>query len=745
MQPMSDKIRISLLFHHFWRWFIEPSQEITEPDQRRQAGLLTGFLLSLITLAIVLESITALLIDWNNYTGYRQTIVAVFLLTIVYCISRTRHLQLAAALAVVVALFAVFMMGWGEPRGVAGGLFDFLIVPLWLGSLFIDLKKLSLLIGIALAGLLAFPWVTPAVTFNEILVGPFVFIMITSVLLLIITRHRNRLEQDRQAELFAKEKRNYREAARADALLRAAARLNAQLDQETVLTAIGEEVSSALNTPISIVLLYDPKAENLYPAGGAGLPIHLIENLPHLPKAVYEETVKRFGTVFALADLQSMASIFYQVSFQKTNLRSIAFATMEYEHELIGILSAITVENQREFTKDELLLLRGLADQSALALVNTRLYQDAHRRLEQLQALRAIDMAIKSKRDLQENLAVLLDKITEQLKVDSAIFLLMDETSQQLELTAGLGFKSQMPFKRMRLGEGMAGRAALQREIVYTQDLRTDPKTLLNASILMKEGFVSYYAAPLIAQGKVKGVLEIFHRSLLSPDAEWLGFLEALADQAAIAIESTTLFQDLQRANEELSQAYDSTIEGWSHALDLRDKETEGHTQRVTKMTLKLARAMGLPETELVHIRRGALLHDIGKMGVPDGILLKPGALTDEEWEIMRQHPQFAYDMLAPIDYLKPALDIPYCHHEKWDGTGYPRGLKGEQIPLAARIFTLADVYDALTSDRPYRKAWTQKKTLEHIRALTGTHFDPQAVEVMIRAIKEQDDSKFSI
>ena len=182
-------------------------------------------------------------------------------------------------------------------------------------------------------------------------------------------------------------------------------------------------------------------------------------------------------------------------------------------------------------------------------------------------------------------------------------------------------------------------------------------------------------------------------------------------------------FIDLQNVNKELFQAYDKTIEGWSRALDLRDKETEGHTQRVTEMTVKLAKAMGINDSEIVHIRRGALLHDIGKMGVPDAILHKPGPLNDEEWKIMRQHPQLAYDMLSPIAYLKPALDIPYCHHERWNGKGYPRGLKGEEIPLAARIFAVVDVWDALASDRPYRAAWPKEKVLEYIRVRIGTAF----------------------
>lgn len=177
----------------------------------------------------------------------------------------------------------------------------------------------------------------------------------------------------------------------------------------------------------------------------------------------------------------------------------------------------------------------------------------------------------------------------------------------------------------------------------------------------------------------------------------------------------------------------DATIEGWSRALDLRDKETEGHSQRVTELTLRLARSMGISEAELVHVRRGALLHDIGKMGIPDNILLKPDPLTEEEWEIMRLHPVLAYDMLSPIDYLRPALDIPYCHHEKWDGTGYPNGLKGEQILLAARIFAVVDVWDALRSERPYRPGWPENKVIEYIREQAGKHFDPTVVEVFLK------------
>jgi putative two-component system response regulator len=189
----------------------------------------------------------------------------------------------------------------------------------------------------------------------------------------------------------------------------------------------------------------------------------------------------------------------------------------------------------------------------------------------------------------------------------------------------------------------------------------------------------------------------------------------------------------LREMHAQLLSAYEATIEGWSHAMDLRDRETEGHSRRVADLTMKLAKEFGMSDSELMHLRRGSLLHDMGKLGIPDSILHKPSGLTEEEWTIMRRHPQIAYDMLHSVEYLHPALDIPYCHHEKWDGSGYPRGLKGEEIPLAARIFAVVDVWDALTSDRPYRAAWTKEQALAHIREQSGRHFDPQVVEAFFR------------
>ena len=403
---------------------------------------------------------------------------------------------------------------------------------------------------------------------------------------------------------------------------------------------------------------------------------------------------------------------------------------------LLGFLMLGEARNEaREpFTPQKIRLAQSIGDLAAIAIRRMLLSEQTARRLQQSIALSEIDLAIISTSDMVVSLHTLLLKTTEQLGVDAADVWFYNPTSQELEFVIGHGFRTpafENPIP-IHLGEGNAGRAALERRTIHVQSLTSSNDNPRLAKALAVEPFSCYYAVPLIVKEQIKGVLELFHRTELEPNQEWLSFLNALASQAAIAIDNASLFKDLQYSNTDLTRAYDATIRGWSRALDLRDNETEGHTQRVTELTMKLARQFGLSEEEMVHVRRGALLHDIGKMGVPDGILLKPGALTDDEWLIMKKHPAFAYEMLFPIHYLKPALDIPYCHHEKWDGSGYPRGLSGDDIPFSARLFAVVDVWDALTSDRPYRKAWSEEKALLQIQAESGTHFDPHIVQVFL-------------
>lgn len=361
------------------------------------------------------------------------------------------------------------------------------------------------------------------------------------------------------------------------------------------------------------------------------------------------------------------------------------------------------------------------------------------RQCQRFSALHSIDLAISSSVSIHMTLNIFMDHLLTQLGVDAGNVLLLNPRSNMLEYAASRGFRTDaLKHSHVRLGEGYAGAAASENRVVSISDLREEKGGFTQSKFIDEEDFISYYGVPLVAKGSVKGVLEIFHRNRLSPDGDWLEFLDALALQAAIAIDNNSLFNDLERSNMELTLAYESTIEGWSRALDYRDKETEGHSQRVTDMTVRIAREMGMDEGTLVHVRRGALLHDIGKMGIPDTILLKPGALTEEEWQIMRLHPVYSHELLSKIAYLRPALDIPYCHHEKWDGSGYPRGLGGEQIPLAARIFAVVDVWDALCSDRPYRRAWSGEKAEKHILYLSGSHFDPKVVEIFMKFIAKK-------
>jgi HD-GYP domain-containing protein (c-di-GMP phosphodiesterase class II)/PAS domain-containing protein len=386
------------------------------------------------------------------------------------------------------------------------------------------------------------------------------------------------------------------------------------------------------------------------------------------------------------------------------------------------------------FTAGKMHLALSIGEQAASTLHRVLLHEETLRRLRNIQGLRDIDHAINSSVDLRLTLSIVIDQVVTQLGVDAADVLLFNPNTQKLEYAAGHGFRSKaIERSRLRLGEGHAGRAALEQHLVSVDNLRKEIKDFVRGDLLAGEDFDSYHCAPLIAKGQVIGVLEVYLHTHRPQNVEWLDFFKTLAGQTAIAVDNASMFANLQHSNAELSMSYDATIEGWSRALDLRDRETEGHSQRVTEMTLNIAREMNISEEELVHVRRGALLHDIGKMGVPDSILFKPGKLTDDEWVVMHRHPQLAFDMLSPIQYLNLALDIPYCHHEKWDGSGYPRGLKGEEIPLAARLFAVVDVYDALTSDRPYRKAWTKKKAFEHIRAGAGSHFDPQVVKAFFQ------------
>lgn len=423
------------------------------------------------------------------------------------------------------------------------------------------------------------------------------------------------------------------------------------------------------------------------------------------PLEILTSTVFFFGALFVLL-------------ITRITLRTLAQLN-EHEQQLEEVNAALSRKNT---DLEEEISRRKTAEQHATA------------RLQHLTSLHAIDTVISASLDLRVTLKVFLDQLAPRFNIDAAAVLLLNSHTQTLEYAAGKGFHSTaIEQSKERLGQGSAGRAAMERKGCVTADLSEAGEQFLRHDLLKDEGFIAYCALPLVAKGEVQGVLEIYHRRPFQPDAEWQEFIESLAVRAAIAIENASLFNELQRSNAELILAYDTTIEGWGRALELRDQETQGHTERVAAMSKKMAREFGMSEEKLVHVVRGALLHDIGKMAISDSILMKDGPLTEEERQIMQKHPVYAFELLAPIAYLQPAIDIPYCHHERWDGSGYPRQLKGEQIPLAARIFAVVDTWDALSNKRRYHEAWPKEKVCDHIKAKAGTHFDPAVVEKFLQ------------
>lgn len=399
------------------------------------------------------------------------------------------------------------------------------------------------------------------------------------------------------------------------------------------------------------------------------------------------------------------------------------------------------------FKSSEVQLAQTIAEIASSAIHRSTLYEETLHHAEQMTAVSSIGRALAQSLYLPE-IYELLTRSIFNLLPDISTVLISRFDPQNQNVVQVYGVQDGQPVDVSQLpplplapqGEGAPSEVIRTRKPLILDKI--SKKQRQYAAIDAGKQIQSALYVPMLAKGEILGVLQVhshtrerFHPS----DAD---LLTLVGNTAAITMANASLFKDVQHANDELIQAYDTTLEGWARALELRDQETEGHSKRVAALTLRLAQAAGIQNETLDHIRRGALLHDIGKMGISDNILLKPGPLTREERTIMQKHPVYAYQLLFPIAYLRPALEIPYCHHEKWDGSGYPRGLKGKQIPLAARIFAVIDVWDALRSERPYRPAWSDQAALEYIRAQATIHFDPDLVELFLRLVEK--DPAFS-
>ncbi|HXF83183.1 MAG TPA: HD domain-containing phosphohydrolase [bacterium] len=516
-----------------------------------------------------------------------------------------------------------------------------------------------------------------------------------------------------------------------EALHRVSAALRSAATLEEALPLLLDETLEVFGTDAGSILLFEPAEGALRVQVARGW-LTALRDVPLRPGQGIAGTVMASGQPRRSVAFLDDPSLSPQARAQVPQGWGGAAVPIRTALETVGVL-LIAVRQPRVVTDQEMAILSSLAEIAGTALHRMRLHEETARRVSHLQALQTVDRAIAGSLDLHLTLGILLDQVMALLGFDAVGVLLMDTRVGHLVPAAGRGFRGRGYFGgQLRLGEGVAGQAALERRTVLVA-CPEDAPLFTRSALYEMEGFHAHVAVPLVAKAQIKGVLEGFYRRPFRPTPEWSDLLQALAGQGALAIDNAQLFEETQRTSLELTVAYDETIEGWARALDLRDRETEDHTRRVAEMTVQLARVLEVPEEQIVHLRRGALLHDIGKMGVPDQILLKPGPLTEEEWAQMRRHPELARELLWPIRFLRPAIDIPYGHHERWDGSGYPRGLKSEAIPFAARIFAVADVFDALTSGRPYRGPWPRAQALTYVRDQAGRLFDPRVVEAFLR------------
>lgn len=391
--------------------------------------------------------------------------------------------------------------------------------------------------------------------------------------------------------------------------------------------------------------------------------------------------------------------------------------------------------------------------QSLLALEQS-IDEQVDRKHRQLEALMSVGSAINSSRGRKRVLEEVMDALIKLMHAERGFLILRNPTDGKWRPETSRGIDHMNLADQAFKVSGTIVRNVLETGVpVLTTNAQQDPRFVGQESVIAFN-LRSILCAPLKLKEKLIGVLYVDNRIHAGIFQESdLRLITAFADQAAVAIDNAQLIEDLtlsnlklERANAELEKtnleleraymelgiAYEATLRGWVVALEKRDKETEGHTRRVTVLTQRLAQKMGVDRESLEHITRGAMLHDVGKMAISDVILRKEGKLTAEERVIMEKHPVYAYEMLHTIEFLHPAIDIPYYHHEKWDGTGYPHGLKGEEIPFAARVFAVIDVWDALTSKRPYHEAKPYEEVRRMIKADSGKHFDPQVVEAFL-------------
>ncbi|HET9913133.1 MAG TPA: HD domain-containing phosphohydrolase [Anaerolineales bacterium] len=433
----------------------------------------------------------------------------------------------------------------------------------------------------------------------------------------------------------------------------------------------------------------------------------------------YVDKAIRFGTPITFQDHQELISggIF----------------PLLHEERVIGLIGLLS--RQTDYFKPGTMVwinaLASVISDSFLRQENDKKEQDA--------VEHSISRILQASIDIQDPLPAVLALLAGVVKADAATALRYNPSLRRFDLLATHGLSAPMLAKlKLYFETGLAGKFVEERQPIWVEDILTSKLRSRSIGQLTEEGFRSYLALPLIGHNDFLGILEFFWSMIPDIQIQDMEFLQRVTEQISLTMERSAIVRDLRRSNEGLISTYNAMIEGLSRALELRDIETEGHTRRVSVLMMRFGEHMQIPSTQWDAIKQGALLHDIGKLGIPDAILLKPGSLTQREREVMQQHAMYGYNILAPIINLRQTLDIALYHHERWNGSGYPYGLAGEQIPLVARLFAVVDVFDALTSDRPYRPAWSHQQAVEYLREQAGRLFDPQVVQLFLEIVDQQ-------
>jgi PAS domain S-box-containing protein len=529
-----------------------------------------------------------------------------------------------------------------------------------------------------------------------------------------------------------------RRAEEAAAIAEVGRDISATLQLDLVLERIAAYAKDLLNAETSAIYLLESKDGRLHAVAAKGVDAAEIKNDPveigsglsgNIASSKHGEIVN-----YAPADPRAV-TVKGTVNDPFEHFMGVPVLNRD---ELTGTLVVWRTGAGQEFQPPELNFLSGLAQQAAVAIENARLFQLEKDRRQEAENLQVAATAVASSLDLEQVLHTIMVALSQVIPFDSAAIRLLEGDHVRIRATQGSPQPEPAAEQVLPASNTLLRAIHLSGKAVILADAQEDSRF---EEWVGGDHVRGWLGVPLISRGTIIGYITLESGHVHAFHEKDASLAQSFAHQAAVAIENARLYSSLELANQELSKAYDTTLEGWGNALELRDKETQGHTRRVADLTIKLGRQLGVHEPELTTLRRGVLVHDIGKMGVPDHILHKKTSLTREEWEEMYKHPQYAFDLLYPIPYLRSAINVAYCHHERWNGSGYPRGLSGEDIPLPARIFAVVDVWDALLSNRPYRKAWPRGKVVQYLRHQSGVLFDPSVVKAFLNMVELNDNS----